>query len=94
MSCLAAAGPCAPASEELAVAEGEFDAVVAGDEGEEVTDPERAAIWSRNLINTPIRKQRKVAAGLEHQLAHDPKCYMCEVCLRFKTQRRRKRKRV
>ncbi len=34
----------------------------------------------------------KIAASTEHQLTQNPKCFMCEVCLRCKTQRRQKRK--
>ncbi len=37
-------------------------------------------------------KQRAIAASIEHQLTHNPKSYMCEVCLRCKIQRRRQRK--
>ena len=35
-------------------------------------------------------KQRRIAASIEHKLTHDPRFYMCEVCLRCKAQRRRR----
>ena len=60
---LAAAGPCAPASEELAAAEGELDAVVAGNEEEEVTDPGRAVF----LVAKPIKESdRKTTESRRH----------------------------
>ncbi len=72
---LAAASPCAAASEALAAAaEGEPDAVVVGDVEDVIADV--------LVAESDKGKQRSIAASIEHQLTHNPKCYMCEVCLR------------
>ncbi len=66
----------------LLLLSGEPDAVVVGDVEDVIADV--------LVAESDKEKQRGIAASIEHQLLHDPKCYMCEMS---KIKQRQKRNR-